>query len=138
MSTEYTESTEIKPGSKLLFDDQTYKIRGAIFEVYRELGCGFLESVYQECLEIEFEKRQIPYISQHRLDLSYKGHVLRQTYIPDFLCFDNIIVEIKAVSKISGEHQAQVMNYLKATGKKIGLLANFGSFPKASVCRIIF
>ena len=138
MSTEDTELTENRPKNKLLFESQTYEIRGAVFEVYRELGCGFLESVYQECLEIEFRKRKIPYLAQHRLNLTYKGQVLKQVYIPDFMCFNEIIVEIKAVSTVSGEHRAQIMNYLKATSKKLGLLVNFGSFPKATVDRIVF
>jgi len=138
MSTEDTECTENRSKNRLIFESQTYEIRGAVFEVYRELGCGFLESVYQECLEIEFQKRKIPYFAQHRLNLTYKGQVLKQVYIPDFMCFDEIIVEIKAVSTVTGEHRAQIMNYLKATSKKLGLLVNFGSFPKATVDRIVF
>ncbi len=80
----------------------------------------------------------MPYVAQHKLDLYYKDHLLTQTYRPDFICFDKIIVEIKALSKITGEHKAQVMNYLKATDMKVGLLINFGSFPKATVDRIVF
>ncbi len=138
MSTEDTESAEKRSKNRLIFESQTYEIRGAVFEVYRELGCGFLESVYQECLEIEFQKRKIPYLAQHRLNLTYKGQILNQIYIPDFMCFDEVIVEIKAISTITGEHRAQIMNYLKATNKKLGLLVNFGSFPKATVERIVF
>ena len=138
MSTEDTESAGKRSKNRLIFESQTYEIRGAVFEVYRELGCGFLESVYQECLEIEFQKRKIPYLAQHRLNLTYKGQILNQIYIPDFMCFDEVIVEIKAISTITGEHRAQIMNYFKATNKKLGLLVNFGSFPKATVERIVF
>ena len=113
--------------SKLLFKNECYNIVGACFEVYKEKGCGFLESVYQECLEIEFEYQKIPYIPQFPIQLSYRGKILAQTYKPDFLCYDSIILEIKAVSEISDEHRAQVINYLKATGNRVGYLVNFGS-----------
>jgi len=116
--------------SKLLFKNECYKIVGACFEVYKEKGCGFLESVYQECLDIEFEYQKIPYIPQFPIQLSYRGKILAQSYKPDFLCFDSIILEIKAVTEISDEHRAQVINYLKATGKSLGLLVNFGHYPK--------
>ena len=138
MSTEDTENTEFLDSKKFYMGEETYAVRGAVYEVYRTIGCGFLESVYQECLEIEFAEKGIPYVAQHKLDLYYKGHRLTQTYRPDFVCFDKIIVEIKALSKITGEHKAQVMNYLKATDMKVGLLINFGSFPKATVDRIVF
>ena len=101
------------------------------------MGCGFLEAVYQECLERELKRRNIPFVAQPILNLVYKGELLTQTYKPDLICFDSIIVELKAVSVISGEHQAQVLNYLKATGKKLGLLVNFGCYPKASVNRLV-
>ena len=109
-----------------LFEEETYAIRGAVFEVYREMGCGFLEAVYQECLEKEFVLRNIPFVSQKDLTLSYKGQALKQTYKPDFICYGKIIVEIKALSATTGEHKAQVLNYLKATREKLGLLVNFG------------
>jgi GxxExxY protein len=120
----------------LLFEQETYEIRGAVFEVYREMGCGFLEAVYQECLEKELTKRGVPFIAQQELQILYKGHPLKQTYRPDLVCFDEIIVELKALSKTAPEHQAQVLNYLKATGKQLGLLINFGGHPKATVERI--
>ncbi len=122
---------------KLLFEEQTYAIRGAVFEVYRVMGCGFLEAVYQECLEKELVRRKIPFSSQQELLLSYKGEPLRQTYKPDFICFDSVVVELKALSKVTGEHKAQLLNYLKATDLRIGLLVNFGSHPKATVDRIV-
>ncbi len=124
--------------AELLFKDECYRIQGAIFEVYREKGCGFLEPVYQECLEIEFGMQGIPFVSQQELKLSYKGIQLRQTYKPDFICYGEIIIELKALSQITGEHRAQVINYLKATGKQLGLLVNFGSYPKATVERLVY
>jgi len=121
----------------LLFEKETYAIRGAVFEVYRQMGCGFLEAVYQECLEKELSARKIPFVSQQSLQLSYKGEILQQTYNPDLICFSSVIVELKALSEITGEHKVQLLNYLKATGMKVGLLVNFGSHPKATVERII-
>ena len=121
----------------LLYEQETYSIRKAIFEVYQEMGCGFLEAVYQECLEKEFTKSSIPLISQQELKLCYKGDPLRQVYKPDFICYDKIIIEIKAVKELSDEHRAQVMNYLKATGIKLGLLVNFGHYPKVEIERFI-
>jgi GxxExxY protein len=123
---------------KIFFKDECYAIQGAIFEVYREMGCGFLEMVYQECLERELDRRDIPFVAQPELWLSYKGERLRQTYMPDFVCFDKIIVELKAVTEIKPEHQAQVLNYLKATGLRLGLLVNFGAYPKATIKRLAF
>jgi GxxExxY protein len=121
---------------KILFKDECYQIQGAIFEVYREMGCGFLEAVYQECLEKELTRRGIPFIAQQELQLTYKGKPLQQTYRPDLICHGQIIVELKAVKDIAPEHKAQVMNYLKATGMKLGLLVNFGTYPKASITRL--
>jgi len=120
----------------IISKEEGYKINGACFEVYKEKGCGFLEDVYQECLEIEFEMQGIPFTAQHPLDLTYKSRPLRKKYIPDFICFDKIIVEIKAVKEITDEHRAQVQNYLKATGYKLGLIINFGHYPKIQIERI--
>ena len=120
----------------ILFKDESYAIQGAIFEVYRQMGCGFLESVYQECLEIEFHERSIPFVSQQDLQLFYKGRMLKQRYIPDFICYDQIIVELKAVKQVAPEHKAQVLNYLKASKMKLGILVNFGDYPKATVTRL--
>ena len=100
-----------------------------MIEVSKQLGSGFLEKVYQEALMIEFQLRNIPFEREKRLPVCYKGHVLAQEYIADFVCYGHIIVELKAVDTIIGIHQAQVINYLKATGFKLGLLANFGKYP---------
>ena len=121
---------------KILFKDESYQIQGAIFDVYREMGCGFLEAVYQECLENELSMRGIPFVAQPDVRLSYKGGSLRQTYKPDFICFESIIIELKAVKEIAPEHKAQVINYLKATGMKLGLLVNFGTYPQVSITRL--
>jgi len=122
---------------EILYKDESYRIQGAVFEVYREMGCGFLESVYQECLEKELAMQGIPFVSQKELKLTYKGRPLRQTYRADLICYDDIIVEVKALSNTTGEHTAQVLNYLKATGMRLGLLVNFGCHPKATVQRIV-
>lgn len=123
---------------KIIYAEEAYKIQGAVFEVYKEMGCGFLEAVYQECLENEFLLRAIPFSSQFDLELKYKGKALKHTYKPDFICYGKIIVEIKAVKEFTNEHQAQVLNYLKATGMELGLLINFGSHPKAETKRLIW
>ena len=122
---------------QLLYADETYAIRGAIFEVYREMGSGFLESVYQECLEKEFIRRNIPYVAKCQLTLTYKGDLLIQTYEPDFVCYEKIIVELKAVKELAPDHEAQLINYLKATGLRLGLLANFASHPEVQIERRI-
>lgn len=121
----------------ILYKDECYKIMGACFEVYKEKGCGFVEPVYQECLSIELRMQRIPYAEQIELALEYKGQPLNQTYKPDFICFDKIILEIKAVSQLTDEHRAQVHNYLKATGHKLGLLVNFGHHPQVEWERIV-
>jgi len=120
----------------ILFKEEFYAIQGAIFEVYREMGCGFLESVYQECLELEFLERSIPFVAQQDLQLFYKGKKLRQKYIPDFICYDQVIVELKAVKEVAPEHKAQVINYLKASQLRLGLLVNLGDYPKATITRL--
>ncbi len=121
---------------ELLFEKECYAIQGAIFDVYREMGCGFLEVVYQECLEKELTARKIPYVAQQRLQLSYKGDPLSQTYTPDVICYEKIILELKAVKELASEHKAQLLNYLKATGLELGLLINFGAYPKVEIIRI--
>jgi len=123
--------------TEILYKDETYSIQGAVFDVYREMGCGFLETVYQECLEREFKLRGIPYEAQKELRLNYKGETLNQTYKPDFVCFGSIIAELKALKEIDDMHRAQVFIYLKATGIRLGLLINFGHYPKATIERII-
>jgi GxxExxY protein len=121
----------------LIFQEETYKIIGACFEVYKEKGCGFLEAVYQECLEMELNLQGINYAPKKILPLQYKGRALASVYSPDLICYDKIIVELKAVAKICDEHRAQVQNYLRATGFQVGLLVNFGHFPKLEYERIV-
>jgi len=113
----------------VLWKEESYRIIGACFTVYNEVGSGFLEAVYQECLAIELTERGIAFREHPDLYLTYRGTRLRQKYQPDFVCFDKIIVEIKAVARIADEHRAQVINYLKATGMQLGFLVNFGSHP---------
>lgn len=120
----------------LIYKDESYLINGACFEVYKDKGCGFLEEVYQECLEIEFKEQGIPFDAQRPLQLSYKNRPLKKTYILDFVCFEKIIVELKAVKELTDEHRAQVQNYLKATGYKLGLIINFGHYPQVQIERI--
>ena len=108
-------------------DQRTYKIIGAAIEVHKELGCGFLEGVYQEALDREFGIQKISFRSQPTVEITYKGKPLNKTYQPDFICYEEIIVEIKAISGLSSIEEAQLINYLKATGLKVGLLINFGS-----------
>jgi len=123
--------------SQLVHEKETYAILGACFEVYKEKGCGFLEAVFQECLEIEFGIQGILARAQVPMPLSYKGRPLTQRYIADFVCYDKVIVELKAVSKLTDEHRAQIQNYLHATGLKVGLLVNFGHFPKVEYERFV-
>ncbi|PAW68933.1 MAG: GTP-binding protein [Verrucomicrobiia bacterium Tous-C4TDCM] len=121
----------------LILEAETHAILGACFEVYREKGCGFLEDVYQECLELELGDREIPFIARAPLALEYKGRPLRKRYEPDFICFGEVIVEIKACKHLDDSHRAQLMNYLKATGKRVGLLVNFGHYPKTQHERFV-
>ena len=123
--------------SKIIYKEESYAIIGAFFNVYKEKGNGFLEAVYQECLEIEFPFQKIPYEAQKDLQLTYRDQILKQTYKPDFLCYDKIIVEIKALSKIVDEHRAQILNYLNGSGFKLGILVNFGHHPKLEYERFI-
>lgn len=122
---------------EIVYREESYAIIGACFEVYKEKGCGFLEGVYDECLAFEFSMRQIPFVAQFPLAFSYKGHTLQQKYIPDFICFEKIIVEIKAISALGDIHRAQVHNYLKSTGYQLGLLVNFGHHPLLEHERIV-
>ena len=117
----------------MIYPEECYAIRGAVYEVYRELGNGFREEVYQQCLEREFAARGIPFESKKELRIFYKGEPIEKTYIPDFCCYDKIIVEIKAVGTLAKEHRSQLMNYLRLTKCRIGLLVNFAAYPKAEV-----
>lgn len=123
--------------NNLIFEEESYRIRGSVFEVYKELGAGFLETVYQEALELEFGDQKIPFTAQHTLEINYKHHQLKQFYLPDFLCYNKIIIEIKAVQNLLPEHEAQVMNYLKATGLKLAFLVNFGHHPQVQIKRFV-
>jgi GxxExxY protein len=122
---------------KIILKEESFSIQGAAFEVYKKMGSGFLESVYQECLEKEFILRKIPFKSQVEITLNYKDIPLNQTYRADFVCYDSILIEIKAVSQILNLHRAQVLNYLKATKLKLGLLINFSSHPKLGIERFV-
>ena len=121
----------------LIYEEETYAIRGAIYEVYTTLGTGFLEGVYQEALELELAAREIPYKSQSEISIMYKGTRLQQKYRADIVCFDKIILELKAVKQILPEHVAQLQNYLRATGMRLGLLVNFSHHPGVEIKRIV-
>ncbi len=121
----------------LTYKDESYAIIGACFAVYKDKGCGFLEPVYHECLEIELEFQRIPFLSKAPQTLQYRACTLVQTFTPDFLCHGKIVLETKAVSALVDEHRAQVLNYLSATGCKLGLLVNFGHYPKLEYERLL-
>ena len=120
----------------LIYETESYEKKGAAMDVYAAMGSGFLESVYQECLEMEFVRRGVRFESQKLLALTYLGNPLRQTFRADFVCYGKIIVELKAVSSLAHEHHAQVMNYLKATGLQLGFVFNFGHHPLLEQMRI--
>ena len=110
----------------ILYKEEAYKIIGACMEVHKHLGCGFLEPVYQDALEKEFMYQNLPYLREMVLPIYYKQQRLNKYYQAGFVCYDKIIVELKALSELTSQHEAQVLNYLKATGFKLGLLINFG------------
>ena len=119
-------------------DEETYKIIGAAMSVHRELGPGFLEAVYGDALEIEFQQQGIPYEREKEINIIYKGKEIRHTYYADFICYGHIIVELKAVEKVTGIQEAQVIHYLKATNFDKGLLFNFNDIhlqPKRFINR---
>lgn len=124
--------------SEIIYKEESYAIMGACFNVYKDKGCGFLEGVYQECLAIEFEYQKIPFAAQKKLLLEYRGIKLKHIYLPDFICYDSIILELKAVSKLLDEHRAQIINYLKACQMQLGLLVNFCHYPKLEYERIAY
>ena len=117
----------------MMYERECYVIRGAIFEVYSVLGSGFAEEVYQEALELEMGKRGIPFVPQQRLQIRYKEQVLNKFYVADMICYGKIILELKAVRALLPEHEAQLINYLKATSIELGLLVNFGTFPEVDI-----
>lgn len=115
--------------TELIYKEEAFRIVGACMEVHNTLGSGFLESVYQEALTREFIEKEIPFVAKWGIDVFYKGAKLDKKFFADFICFDNIIIEIKAMEGLAPEHEAQLINYLKATNKPLGLLVNFGA-PK--------
>ena len=123
--------------TEIICKEESYRIIGACFEVYNEKGNGFTEAIYQECLEIELGMQVIPYQAQEHLPLAYKERPLRQRFQPDFICYGRVILEIKAVSALTDEHRSQVLNYLNATGYRLGLLVNFGADGKLEWERIV-
>ena len=129
--------TRTEEKAELIYKDESYAIIGASFAVYKNKGCGFLEPVYHECLEIELELQRIPFLSKPPQTLQYAGRTLIQTFHPDFICYEKIILEIKAVAALCDEHRAQTLNYLSATGHKLGLLVNFGHYPKLEYERLL-
>ena len=120
----------------LILEEETYRIRGAVFHVYQTMGPGFLEAVYQECLAIEMARRQIPFSAQCPIRLEYDGALLQQAYFADFLCCGSILLELKAARVLAAEHRAQLMNYMRASKIQLGLI-NFGSSPRAQIERFI-
>jgi len=118
------------------FKEECYNVIGAAMEVHSELGHGFFEPVYQEALSLVLMERKIPFVKEKVLDINFRGKLLKKKYIADFVCYDEVIVELKALEGLLPEHTAQVLNYLKATDKKLGLLINFGT-PKLQYKRII-
>jgi GxxExxY protein len=122
---------------ELLYREEVYRLVGACMAVHKDKGNGFAEPVYQDALEIELELAGIPFDAQHNYQIHYRGRPLKHTYTPDLLCFDKIILELKAAKALTDEHRAQLLNYLKVTGLQLGLLINFGSFPRLEWERII-
>lgn len=118
------------------FKEECYDIIGSAMEVHNELGCGFLEAVYQEALSIVFDQKNIPFTKETLLEIHFRNEILNKKYIADFVCYDEVIVELKATDGLADHDIAQVLNYLKATKKKIGLLLNFGT-PKLQYRRVI-
>lgn len=119
----------------LYLAEEAYRVQGAAFAVSNTLGPGFLEAVYHESLALEFDALGIPFVSQPPLHVRYRGVRLRQTFAPDFVCFGSLIVELKALRAIAPEHRAQILNYLKASGHKVGLLINFGGGMRLQIER---
>ena len=122
---------------ELILKDEVYAIAGAAMEVYYTLGVGFLEPVYQEALALEFNGRGIPYVREERLKIFYKGIELKKIYRPDFVCYDQIIVELKSQFRLTSVEESQIINYLKITNKHVGLLMNFGARPKLEWSRYV-
>ncbi len=124
--------------TELILKNEVYSIAGAAMEVHKCLGSGFLEAVYQEALETELASRNIPFEASKVLEIRYKGRPLKKEYIADMVCYGQIVVELKALDRLSGREEAQLLNYLKATGMRLGLLINFGSHPRLEWKRFVF
>ena len=124
--------------TELILKDEVYLVVGCAIEVHKELGFGFLEAVYQEAMEFELTQRRIPFDAQLPLAISYKGQRLKKEYLADLICYGQIIVELKALERLSGREEAQLLNYLKATGYRVGLLINFGNSPKLEWKRFVY
>jgi GxxExxY protein len=131
----------LRPGrcivTDVVYEQESYSIMGACFAVYNEMGSGFVEPVYHECMEKELTARGIPFLSKPSVKLIYKGQPLEHTYEPDIICFAKIILELKAVSALNDQHRAQVVNYLRATGMRLGILINYGAHPKLEYERLV-
>lgn len=121
--------------NELLYRDEVYAIQGAVFEVYKQMGNAWHEEVYQQCLERELALRGIPFEAKKELPIYYKGEAIEKTYIPDVFCYGKIILELKAVDALGDEHRRQILNYLRITGCKLGLLINFGAYPRVAIER---
>ncbi len=123
---------------EIIFKEEVYAIIGAAIEVHKTLGAGFLEAVYQEAMEIEATSRQLPFLAQPKIQIRYKNHVLQKYYIPDFIFFNQILVEIKALDQLANREEAQILNSLKASGHKVGVLINFGTRGKLEWKRYVY
>jgi len=123
---------------ELIYKDEVYAIIGAAMDVYNDLGPGFLEAVYQEAMEIETASRKIPALPEQKLYVEYKGIPLKKFYEADLICYEKIVVEIKAMDKLTSREEAQILNYLKATGMQVGILINFGAHNNLEWKRLVF
>ena len=121
----------------IFFQEQSYAIIGAALQVYKKMGTGFVEAIYQEALEIEFGRRNIPYVREEELNVYYDGVLLRKKFYADFICYDNILVELKALVALDNANYSQVYNYLRACNLKLGLLINFGNKKSLEYKRIL-
>lgn len=123
--------------AEIIYREESYKIIGACFEVYKTKGCGFTEPIYQECLGLEFQSQGIPFVAQPKMELEYKGTKLEQFFRADFVCYDKIILELKALPKLTDACRSQVLNYLQGNRFRLGLLVNFGHHPRLEYERIV-
>lgn len=122
---------------ELLLKEEVYAVVGAAIEVHREMGCGFFEAAYQEAMELEMGERGVPYLSQQLLKIRYKQWVLKKEYIADFICYGKLLIEIKAIDRLTSKDEAQVLNYLKATGFEVAVLINFGAHGRLQWKRLV-